>query len=102
MHHRYIVVADDGQWMIVRSCRRHPKPYPSKTQAVCAAIALAENDADAGAEVLVRHEDGYFLIEWVHGQDQTPGKAARSAQPDECGPQGGYGGTGPDQDHPGN
>jgi hypothetical protein len=93
-HPRYIVVANGGQWMIVRSCRRHPDPYASKMQAVYAAIALAENDADAGAEVLVRHEDGYFLTEWVHGQDLTADKAA-DPRPGAPRPR-------PDQDRPGN
>jgi len=124
---RYIVVNAGEQWKVVRGApHRRFDPYPTKTQAVCAAIELAENDGDAGAEVLVRHEDGYFVTEWVHGQDPAPDKAARprpsdhgtrkgrqrkpterqqddqsNAQPDEIGPQGGYGGTGPDQGHPG-
>jgi hypothetical protein len=49
--------------------------YATKTQAVCAAIELAENES--GAEVLVRHEDGYVITEWVQGQDEHAEKAAR-------------------------
>src|SRR6266700_4846752 len=75
---RYIVENAGEQWKVVRGApHRRFDPNPTKTQAVCAAIELAENDGDAGAEVLVRHEDGYFVTEWVHGQDPAPDKAAR-------------------------
>jgi hypothetical protein len=92
----------------VRGGPRGLEPYPTKTQAVCAAIEFAEHEV--GAEVVVQHEDGYFITEWVQGQDESPEKAARrepvaagqarddlaAAEPDEWGPQGGYGGTGDD------
>jgi len=105
---RYIVTSVGTQWKIVHGGPRGGV-YSTKTQAVCAAIELAENDA--GAEVLVRHEDGYVQIEWVQGQDEAAEKTARpipgrrpddlaAAEPDEIGPEGGYGGEGDDQDHP--
>jgi hypothetical protein len=108
---RYIVASAGAKWKIVRGGSRGVASYPSKTQAICAAIELAEHDA--GAEVVVRHEDGYVLTEWVQGQDEASERSARpstiagrqpddlaAAQPDECGPEGGYGGTGEDQAHP--
>jgi hypothetical protein len=99
---RYIVASVGARWKIVHGGPRG-SVYSTKTQAVYAAIELAENDA--GAEVLVRHEDGYVLTEWVQGQDEAAEKAARPIpgrrpEPDEIGPQGGYGGEGDDQDHP--
>jgi len=71
---RYIVASAGAQWKIVRGGPHRLELYPTKTQAVCAAIELAEHDP--GAEVLVRHEDGYVLTEWVQGQE-APEKAAR-------------------------
>jgi hypothetical protein len=110
MHgHKYIVASAGAQWKIVRGGPRGLEPYATKTQAVSAAIEFAEHDT--GAEVLVRHEDGYVQTEWVQGEDEASEKAARpisgpkpddlaAAEPDEIGPQGGYGGAGDDQDHP--
>jgi hypothetical protein len=108
---RYIVASAGAQWRIVHHGPRKVGPYPTKTQAVYAAIELAEHDA--GAEVLVRHEDGYVLTEWVQGQSEAPEKTARpstiagrqpddlaATEPDEIGPEGGYGGSGEDQEHP--
>jgi hypothetical protein len=72
MHNsRYIVLYQDGKWKIVRAGRRYSNTYSSKTQAMCAAIEFAEKDGDAGreAEVLVRHEDGRFMMEWMFGHD---------------------------------
>jgi hypothetical protein len=45
--------------------------FPSKAQALCAAIELAEKDGKRGhaPEVLVRHEDDRFITEWVYGED---------------------------------
>jgi Uncharacterized protein conserved in bacteria (DUF2188) len=100
---KYIVANAGEEWQIVHGPRGLAS-YPTKTQAVSAAIELAENEA--GAEVLVRHEDGYVLTEWVQGQDEAAQKSARpipqpdAAEPDEIGPEGGYGGCGQDQDHP--
>jgi Uncharacterized protein conserved in bacteria (DUF2188) len=106
---RYIVASVGAQWKIVHGGPLGAGLYSTKTQAVCAAIELAGRDA--GAEVLVQHEDGYVQTEWVQGQDEAPEKAARpiagqqpddlaGKEPDEIGPQGGYGGAGDDQDHP--
>src|SRR5215468_2261703 len=68
---RYVVVSEESRWQIVRGGRRYPETYASKTQAVCSAIAFAERDGLAGrrAEVMVRHEDGHFITEWVYGED---------------------------------
>lgn len=76
---RYVVVSEESRWRIVRGGRRFPETYPSKTQAVCSAIAFAERDGLAGrrAEVMVRHEDGHFITEWVYGEDLHQKKAAR-------------------------
>jgi Uncharacterized protein conserved in bacteria (DUF2188) len=108
---RFVVASAGAQWRIVRGGPRGLEPYASKTQAVCAAIAFAEREA--GAEVVVQHEDGYFVTEWVQGQGASAEKKARpdpipagqagslaAAEPDECGPEGGYGGTGDDQERP--
>jgi hypothetical protein len=68
---RYVVVSEESRWQIVRGGRRFPETYPSKSQAVCSAIAHAERDGQAGrrAEVMVRHENGLFITEWVFGED---------------------------------
>ena len=103
---RYIVASTGASWKIVRGGPRGLAPYPSKTQAVCAAIAFAEKDT--GAEVLVQHEDGYVQTEWTQGRDPAPDKPGRPEpaqpsdleEPDEIGPGGGYGGAGEDQEHP--
>jgi hypothetical protein len=76
---RYVVVAEDSRWQIVRGGRRFPETYPSKTLAICSAIAYAEQDGLAGrrAEVMVRHENGLFITEWVFGEDAHAAKAVR-------------------------
>jgi len=76
---RYIVVNQEPGWKIVRGGRRLPGDYRSKAQALCKAIAFAEQDGIAGrhAAVLVRHEDGRFVTEWVFGQSTHPDEAAR-------------------------
>src|SRR5262250_1758356 len=76
---RYVVVSEESRWQIVRGGRRFPETYQSKTQAVCSAIAFAERDGLAGrrAEVMVRHEDGHFITEWVYGEELHPEKVAR-------------------------
>ena len=68
---RYIVLSQDGEWRILRRGRRYSDAYATKTEAVVAAIGIAEKDGHAGqeAEVLVRHEDGRFLIAWMFGHD---------------------------------
>jgi|SRR5689334_5841575 hypothetical protein len=79
LNSRYVVVSEESRWQIVRGGRRFPETYPSKTQAVCSAIAFAERDGLAGrrAEVMVRHEDGHFITEWVYGEELHPDKVAR-------------------------
>lgn len=74
---RYVVVSEKSRWQIVRGGRRYPETYPSKTQAVYSAIAFAERDGLAGcrAEVMVRHEDGLFITEWVTGRNLHADKA---------------------------
>jgi hypothetical protein len=76
---RYVVVSEKSQWQIVRGGRRFPETYPSKTLAICSAIAFAERDGRAGrrAEVMVRHENGLFITEWVFGEDVHADKAAQ-------------------------
>jgi hypothetical protein len=66
---RYVVVSEASRWQIVRGGRRFPQTYPSKSQAVRSAIALAEKDSLVGhrAEVMVRHENGLFITERVFG-----------------------------------
>jgi hypothetical protein len=75
---RYVVVSEESRWQIVRGGRRFPETYPSKSQAVRSAIAYAERDGQAGrrAEVMVRHENGLFITEWVFGEDADTDKAA--------------------------
>lgn len=62
---RYIVVNQEFGWRIIQGGRRFPGEYPSKTQAICSAIAFAEQDGNAGRRpaVLVQHEDGRFITE---------------------------------------
>jgi hypothetical protein len=76
---RYVVVSQESEWKIVKSGRRFPEVYPSKTDAICHAISLAEKDGHAGhrSEVLVGHEDGHFVTEWVYGRDPPADEAAR-------------------------
>jgi hypothetical protein len=64
-HLRYVVVRREAEWTIVQGGRRYSGSYPSKRQAVCAAIEFGEKDGHAGrrVEVLVGHEDGHFLTE---------------------------------------
>jgi hypothetical protein len=68
-HLRYVVVRREDEWQIVQGGRRHSGSYPNKRQALSAAIEFAEVDGHAGrrVEVLVRDEDGHFLIEWMFG-----------------------------------
>jgi len=76
---RYVVVSAESRWQIIRGGKRFPEIYPSKTLAICSAIAHAERDGLAGrrAEVMVRHENGLFITEWVFGEDVHAAKAAR-------------------------
>jgi hypothetical protein len=76
---RYIVVNQEFGWRIIQGGRRFPGEYPSKTQAICSAIAFAEQDGHAGRRpaVLVQHEDGRFITEWVFGLHPSPETTAR-------------------------
>jgi hypothetical protein len=78
---RYVVINHDGEWQIKNANRHVTARFPSKAQALCAAIELAENDGTRGdaPEVLVRHEDDRFITEWVYGADDRPDDAARPA-----------------------
>ena len=71
---RYVVMQKDGEWQIKNAYRHVTSTFPSKAQALCAAIELAEKDGNRGhePEVLVRHEDDRFITEWVYGQDLHP------------------------------
>jgi hypothetical protein len=83
LNSRYVVVSEKSRWQIVRAGRRYPETYASKSQAVCGAIAFAQRDGVAGrrAEVMVRHEDGHFITEWVYGKDLLPDETARPPLP---------------------
>jgi hypothetical protein len=73
---RYVVLHHDGDWQI-RTARRHVEStFDTKQQALIAAIELAEKDEQA-SEVLVRHEDDRFIIEWTQGHDLHPDDASR-------------------------
>jgi hypothetical protein len=76
---RYIVVNQEFGWQIIQGGRRFAGEYPSKSQAIRSAIAFAERDGNAGRqpEVLVQHEDGRFITEWVFGRHRRPEAAAR-------------------------
>jgi hypothetical protein len=73
-HLRYVVVRRESEWKIVQGGRRYSGSYPNKRQALSAAIEFAEKDDHAGrhVEVLVREEDGHFLMEWSCGRDLHP------------------------------
>jgi len=66
---RYVVMNQDGGWQARNAYRHVTSIFPSKAQALSAAIELAEKDGEHGhaPEVLVRHEDDRFITEWVYG-----------------------------------
>ena len=78
---RYVVMNQNGEWQIRNAHSHVTATFPSKVQALCAAIELAEKDGGDGhaPEVLVRHEDNRFITEWVYGEDLHPDEAARPA-----------------------
>jgi hypothetical protein len=78
-HFRYVVLSQGDRWKIIRGHRRFSESYADKSQAMCSAIAFAEKDGGAGrkSEVVVRHEDGRFMTEWMFGRDLRPNEAAR-------------------------
>jgi hypothetical protein len=70
-HSRFVVINEEEHWTIVQGAKGHIGSYATKTQAMFAAIEFAEQAGrDRGvAEVLVRHEDGRFLMERRFGDD---------------------------------
>jgi hypothetical protein len=78
---RYVVMNQNGDWQIKSASKHVTATFPTKEQALCAAIELAEHDGAHGhvPEVLVRHEDDHFITEWVYGEDPHPDDAARPA-----------------------
>jgi hypothetical protein len=81
LHKSRYVVIHEGGWQIRNAHRRVAATFPTKAQALCAAIELAERDGGHGQapEVLVRHEDDRFITEWVYGDDLHPDDATRPA-----------------------
>jgi uncharacterized protein DUF2188 len=79
-HSKYVVASRHEGWKIFQAGHSHSDLYPTKGQAMGAAIALAERAGRSGqyAEVLVQYEDGHFSTEWVLGQDPN---GANSVQP---------------------
>jgi hypothetical protein len=79
---QYFVTHRHGEWKI-RAGYRYSAPYPSKAEALRAAIDFAERDGQAGrdAEVLVQGNDRLFQPVWTYGRDPYPTKSARSATP---------------------
>jgi hypothetical protein len=75
---RYLVLSQAGEWKVLHGGRRITG-YPTKSDAMSAAIGFAEKDGHSGreSEVLVRHEDGIFLIEWMFGRNLHAPDAAR-------------------------
>jgi hypothetical protein len=71
----------NGDWQVKSVSQRVAATFPSKEQALCAAIELAERDGARGhaPEVLVRHEDDRFITEWAYGEGPHPDDAARTA-----------------------
>jgi Uncharacterized protein conserved in bacteria (DUF2188) len=76
-----VVSGRNSEWEVRRANSRVTETFPSKAQALCAAIELAEKDGARGDApgVLVRHENDRFIKGWVYGQDLHPNDAARPA-----------------------
>jgi hypothetical protein len=70
---QYFVIQHKGEWRI-RAGYRTTGSYPSKAQAMRAAIEFAEKDGMAGrqAQVLVQDDDRHFRTAWVYGRDPYP------------------------------
>jgi hypothetical protein len=84
---RYVVIDRDGEWQIKSASRFFSASYSSKAQALSAAIELAMEDGQPGYEpaVVVRHEDGRFISEWMYGKDPKPDDAARPPRGKQAG-----------------
>jgi hypothetical protein len=80
---RYVVWEHEYHWKIIRGHQRLSNSYVSKTQAMSAAIEFAEKDGASGRtpEVVVRHEDGRFMTEWMFGRDLRDDEARRPIVP---------------------
>ena len=78
---QYFVTQRNGEWKI-RAGYRYSAPYPSKAEALRAAIDFAERDGQAGrhAEVLVQGEDRLFQPAWTYGRDRYPTTTRRTAK----------------------
>ena len=76
---QYFVTKRNGEWKI-RAGYRHSDPYPTKREALQAAIDFAERDGQAGreAQVLVQGEDRLFRPAWTYGRDAYPIGTQRS------------------------
>ena len=82
---RYVVTNQDGGWQIRNVHHYVAATFPSKVQALCAAIELAEKDGGRGhaPEVLVRHEDDRFITggctEKIYIRTRPPVRRARNS-----------------------
>jgi len=74
---RYVVMNQNGGWQIRNPHCHVITNFPSKVQALCAAIELAEKDGKRGYSPEV--QDDRFITEWVYGEDLHPDEAARPA-----------------------
>ena len=70
---QYYVIRHNGEWKI-RAGYRTTGSYPSKSEAMGAAIDFAEKDGMAGreAQVLVQGDDRHFRMAWIYGRDPYP------------------------------
>jgi predicted DNA-binding WGR domain protein len=74
---RYVVMNQNGGWQIRNAHCHVITNFPSKVQALYAAIELAEKDGKRGYSPEV--QDDRFITEWVYGEDLHPDEAARPA-----------------------
>ena len=88
---RYVVMQKDGEWQIKNAYRQNTSTFPSKTQALCAAIELAEKDGIAvmnrkflsGMRTIVSSHNGCTAKTCIQTTQQDP--LAESSQ-DEAAP----------------
>lgn len=67
----YFVDLVNGQWAVNLN-GRYTGPYPSREEAINAAIESATDACHSdsrGAEIMIRGEDGRFLAVWRHARD---------------------------------